>query len=315
MPPTVSILMSVYNSSAYIGEAIESMLGQTFADFEFIIVDDGSTDASVDIVRQYASADKRLHHIILPENVGLASALNHGLASASGQYIARMDSDDMSLPDRLAQQVRYLDNHSEVGVLGSRMQVVDKNKKPLFVYEVPTEHSVIVWNIFFGRTFAHPSVMMRRELLQSVNGYNDSLSVAQDVDLWARLVGLTLFANLPDQLLLYRTHERATSVDKAEQQNIVLRDVSKHLLQTLWGEVSDDTVRRFFNVRSGKSEFVMKELEHVTAEMTQLIRSLLDAGWIREDEVPLLVAEMERRTNLAEPRRRKFWKFWRDNNN
>ena len=315
MSPKVSVLMSVYNSELYLAEAIESILSQSFTDFEFIIVDDGSTDESNKIIQDYAGADKRIRHVTLSENHGLAGALNHGLSLANGTYIARMDSDDISLPTRFQQQIAFIDNNPEVGVLGSRMQVVNKDKQLLFDYDVPLAHSLIVWNLFFGRTFAHPSVMMRRDVLQSVNGYNATLNAAQDVDLWARLVGLTKFSNLPDKLVTYRTHDRATSVSKAEQQNTILRETSKKLLNTVWGDdVSDETVTRFFNVRSGKSQFVMSELETVTMEMTRLARSLLDADWIIEDEMPLIVAEMERRINLAKPQQRKFWNFWRDRN-
>lgn len=315
MSPMISVLMSVYNSEAYLAEAIESILSQTFSDFEFIIVDDGSTDDSNTIIQSYANADARIRPFQLEQNQGLASALNYGLEQATGQYIARMDSDDISLPTRFEQQVDFMEKNPDVGVLGSWMQVVNQDKKPLFDYEVPRVHSLIVWNIFFGRTFAHPSVLMRRDLIQSVGGYNANLTVAQDVDLWARLVGLTKFQNLPGKLLTYRTHDSATSVGKAEQQNAVLRDTSMHLLNTLWDDASDETVQRFFKVRSGKSQFEMNELETVTVEMTRLARSLLDAGWIIEDEMPLIVAEMERRINLAEPRKRQSWKFWKDRKN
>jgi len=315
MLPAISILMSVYNSEDYLSESIDSMLEQSFTDFEFIIVDDGSTDNSANIIQRYVNADSRIVPVMLGENRGLAGALNHGLAFAKGEYIARMDSDDISMPERLEKQINYLKDNPDIGVLGSRMQVINVDKNPLFTYDVPLAHSLIVWNLFFGRTFAHPSVMIRRDLLESVNGYNTNLTVAQDVDLWARLIGLATFRNLPDKLMLYRTHDRATSVGKAEQQNIVLRNTSKHLLSTLWGEVSDETVERFFNVRSGKSQFSMRELEYVTADMTRLSLSLLEAGWIIEDEVPLIISEMERRLNLEEPRRKKFWKFWRDRKN
>ncbi len=311
MPPTISVLMSVYNGELYLAEAIESILEQSFTNFEFIIVDDGSTDDSIEIIEQYAEADKRIRTVFLNENRGLANALNYGLAHAEGQYIARMDSDDISLPTRFEQQINYLEEHPHIGLLGSRMQVVDKRKTPLFEFDVPLEHSLIVWNIFFGRTFAHPSVMIRREIIESVKGYNASLTAAQDVDLWARLVGLTTFCNLQDKLVIYRTHDRATSVGKAEQQNKVLQDTARNLLMTLWGDVSDDTVERFFHVRSGQSQFSMRELEIITAEMTRLAKSLLDTGWIVDDEMPLIVSEMERRINLAEPRRRKFWDLWR----
>lgn len=314
MPPKISVLMSVYNSELYLAEAIDSILSQTFTDFEFIIVDDGSTDESGRILATYTKQDPRIRLLTLPENGGLANALNCGLDVTQGQFIARMDSDDISLPMRFEKQVEFLGHHPDVGVLGSRMQVVDQDKHPLFDFDVPLTHGLIVWNMFFGRTFAHPSVMIRRDVLQSVGGYNADLMTAQDVDLWARLVGLTQFHNLPDKLMIYRTHQVATSVSKAEQQNVVLRDTSKMLLEKLWGRAFDDTVQRFFNVRSGKSQFLQNELDTVMEEMMRLAQSLLSIGWITDDDMPVILAEIDRRVNLAEPQKRKFWKFWQNYN-
>lgn len=314
MSPKVSIVMSVYNGEVYVAESINSMLNQTFADFEFIILDDGSTDATLGIIQEFAKHDDRIQIIKLDTNMGLAAALNRGIAVAQGQYIARMDADDVSLPERLQKQVDFLDAHPDVGVVGTQMQVVDQDKKPLFKFVVPQQHSLIVWNIFFGRTFAHPSVLMRRDAVNKVGGYDATLPVAQDIDLWSQLVGQVKFANLADSLMLYRTHERATSVSRSEQQRTILAATSKRLLTTLWGEVSDATIDDFLRVRSGQSKFTLPEMEHMSALMTRLTRSLLDVGWIESDEVPLLLDEMKRRLNYAPPDKKGFldrWLRWR----
>jgi GT2 family glycosyltransferase len=310
MSVQVSIVMSVFDGEAYLGEAIESMLHQAFTDFEFIIVDDGSTDMSAEIVQTYAKQDSRIRLIKLNENMGLASALNHGMKQATGQYIARMDSDDICQSSRLQQQVYYLEAHPEVGVLGSRMQVVDKDKKPLFAFDVPQQHSMIVWNLFFGRAFAHPSVMMRRDLLVQVGGYDETISTAQDVDLWSRLVGQGRFANLPEQLLLYRTHQKATSIQKAQQQNAVLHTTLKRLLMQLWGDDdTDDIVARFLKIRSGKPQFTQDEYEQVKIDMRRLAESTLNNEWILPDEKPLIDADMKRLFDLAKPHNN-FWDRW-----
>lgn len=307
MPPKVSIIMSVYNGETYLAEAIDSMLEQTFTDFEFIIVDDGSTDHSTEIIADYAKHDSRVQLLSLEENTGLATALNYGIEQAMGTYIARMDCDDVSLPTRLQQQVDYMETHPNVIVLGSQMQVVDHQKNPLFLFEVPHEHSLIIWNLFFGRTLAHPSVMMRRDVLEKVGGYDATVPVAQDVDLWARLVGQGRFANLPDELLLYRTHEQATSVKKAEQQNAVLHTTLKRLLGQLWGDVLDSTVQNFLRIRSGNPQFSPEEYERVVIDLRRLAVSLHEKGWTLPDEQPLIERAMNRLLKTTKPNRKRLW--------
>ena len=302
MSPKVSVVMSVFDGEAYLAEAIDSILHQTFEDFEFIIVNDGSRDASSEIIQEYAEQDTRIQVISMNQNVGLSRALNMGIEQAQGQYIARMDSDDNSLPSRLQQQVNYLDNHPEVGVLGSRMQVVDESKRPLFTFDVPLEHSMIVWNLFFGWTFAHPSIIIRSDELAQVGRYDETITVAQDVDLWSRLVGQTRFANLPDELLLYRSHKKSTSIEKAEHQNVILHTTLKRLLMQLWGNVSEETVSRFLQIRTGKPNFMKAEFERVKVDMRRLAESLQEVGWILPNERRLIKVDMQRLLDIAQPK-------------
>ncbi len=310
MTPMVSVVMSVNNGEAYLAEAIDSILRQIFTDFEFIIVDDGSTDTSADIMR--AQTDSRIRLITIDKNVGLAGALNLGINHARGQYIARMDCDDISQPSRLQQQVDYLNVHPQVCVLGSRMQVVDADKHPIFDFDVPLPHSLIVWNLFFGRTFAHPSVMIRRDVLMQVGGYDESISTAQDVDLWSRLIGQGRFANLPDQLLLYRSHQNATSIQKSQQQKSVLNQTLKNLLVQLWGDGDyDETVSRFLQIRSGKLTFAQSEYKDVAINMKRLAESMLAKGWILSEEKDLIDAEIRRLIDLTKPQSNRFWNRWR----
>lgn len=308
--PKVSVVMSVYNSETYLDEAIESILRQTFGDFEFIIVDDGSTDASVSIVERYSQTDSRIRFFKLGENRGLSVALNHGIEQVHGDYIARMDSDDISFPSRFERQIHYLEHHPNVGVLGGQMQVIDVDKKPLFVFEVPQVHGLIVWNLFFGRTFAHPTVMMRRGLLEKVGGYDANVPVAQDIDLWSRMIGEAQFANLSDELMLYRTHHQATSIQKTEQQKIVLFETVQRLLKQLWHDVSNEIVIRFLKVRSGQSQFGEQELKELTSDATRLLDSMLEMSWIAEDDRYLILEDMERRFNLFQPRKTSRWRRW-----
>ena len=201
--PPVSVVMPVYNSAHVVADAVESILHQTFGDFEFIIVDDGSTDSTEEILREYAALDGRIK-LYNQENCGLIASLNRYCRVANGKYIARMDADDISLPARLEKQFRYLEAHSEVGVLGTWIQDVDSNRTPIIEWPVPADPVVVRWFLFFGNCIAHPSVMMRRELLDRLGYYRPSAIHVEDYDLWIRAAEVTGLANLPEVLVQYR---------------------------------------------------------------------------------------------------------------
>lgn len=200
-------------------ESIDSILCQSFSDFEFLIVDDGSSDRSLSILENYK--DKRLRIIRNGSNKGLAYSLNVAVRQAKGDLLARMDADDISMPDRFARQSSYLSEHPDVGVLGSRMEIIDATGKLTGHYDVPLTHNAIAWRLLLGNPMAHPSVMIRRNLLESFGGYNEQVPMSQDKELWARLINLTRFANLPDRLVRYRRHQGAVWVRRPNKgQNI-----------------------------------------------------------------------------------------------
>ncbi len=204
--PTVSVLMPVYNARRYVAEAVESILAQTFDDFELLIVDDGSTDRSLNILKKYASMDARIHLVSRP-NTGYVVALNEMIKRAQGEFIARMDADDISLPDRFKKQVEFLRNHPRVGVVGGAYELIDDRGRLLTIRRLFNDNARIQDRLLSGDThLAHPSVMMRRSLLQQVGGYDASLMPTEDLDLWLRLGEITELANLPDILIRYREH-------------------------------------------------------------------------------------------------------------
>jgi len=307
MPPKVSVIMPVYNREAYVSESIASILDQTFKDFEFIIVDDGSTDRSNEIIQEYAQQDSRIQLISLDKNVGIARGTNHALERVSGQYIALMDSDDISMVSRLKCQVDYLDAHPEVGVLGSRMQVVDQNKAPLFIFDVPQQHSLIVWNLFFGRTFGNPSVMMRADNQILETGYSHAFVPSHDIDLWAKMAGQVRFANLSDILVSYRTHENSISIQKVEQKTAGLKSILNRTLRELWGDdASEQTVARFIKIRSGKPQFTKDEYKQVKTDLHRLAKSMLAKGWILPEENNLVDTDIKRLLVLSKPQSKGF---------
>ena len=204
--PEVSVIMSVFNDGENLVKSIDSILKQTFTNFEFIIINDGSTDLTSDILTAYKNNDVRIK-VIQQNNKGLASSLNTGINNSKAQLIARMDSDDVSLPERLEKQVAYLKQHSEVDILGSAAYLVSKQGDKLGVMQLPNEHNSLVNIMHKASPFIHPSVMMRRKAVLAVGGYREYLKRAQDYELWSRLFHRCRFHNLQEPLLIYTVGE------------------------------------------------------------------------------------------------------------
>lgn len=202
--PRLSVAMSVYNNAPFLAEAIDSILGQTFADFEFLIVDDGSTDGSGAIIDAYAARDSRIRPI-RQANQGLVASLNRTIAQARGALIARMDGDDVSLPPRFERQVAFLDAHPGYGVAGTWSPTIDEAGRRLeHTEEHPSTHEAFLAGMERGPPLCHPSVMMRRDLVREVGCYRAAFAHCEDYDLWLRLSERTRLCSIPEQLLLYR---------------------------------------------------------------------------------------------------------------
>lgn len=221
--PRVSVLMPVYNRKEYVRAAVESVLGQTYGEFEFVIVNDGSTDGAGEILREYAAADERIV-LLEQENQGYTRALNRGLGVARGEYIARMDSDDVCLPERLEMQVKHLDEHPEVAAVGGDGWAVDEDGALL--YPMPTEKQheeidAIMAGQRLGslRPLIHPAVTMRRSAVESIGGYRPEFEPAEDRDLFLRLAEVGRLANVDAVVLHYRVHTASASIGRAERQH------------------------------------------------------------------------------------------------
>lgn len=210
--PKISVLMPVYNGDDYVGLAIQSILDQTFKDFEFIIVDDCSTDKSWKIIKKYAAADKRIIIIRNKKNLRATKTLNRGLWQAFGKYVARMDADDWSYPDRLQKQFNFMENHPKVGVSGGSIEICDRSLKVLNVRRYPLNDTLARKIIFRYSPFAHPATIWRRSLLNEVGGYNENIPLTQDYELYFRIGKICKFGNLSDVLLKLRTHDDSSSI-------------------------------------------------------------------------------------------------------
>ncbi|PSF36748.1 glycosyltransferase family 2 protein [Aphanothece hegewaldii CCALA 016] len=216
MNPEITILMSVYNEEEYLQKAINSILNQTFTNFEFIIIDDGSIDDSLKDIRSFS--DTRIKVISNKKNLGLADSLNKGITLATGKYIARMDADDIAHSNRLAIQFNFLEKHPEVGILGSFCQLFDDKSDKIGVFLVPIFDLAIRWTSLLNCPFAHPSVMMRRHLLIEHNlRYDGQFKATEDYNLWTELLKYTKSFNLNYPLVRYRLRNGITNSKRQQQ--------------------------------------------------------------------------------------------------
>lgn len=230
--PRVSVLMSVYNGARYLREAVDSILGQSFGDFEFIIVDDGSSDETPAILDSYA--DPRIVRLHNETNIGLTRSLNKGLAAARGEYVARQDADDISLPERLAKQVAYLDTHPQIALVGSAYREVYEDGRPERPVSVPLAPVEIRQQLLYQHCFCHGAVLMRRAALAQVGGYDERFVVAQDRDLWLRLADNHQLANLTDEMYRLRMSSRSvTGKARARQRQAARQAVIEALTRGL----------------------------------------------------------------------------------
>lgn len=234
--PLVTVLMPVYNGAPYVGVAIDSILRQSLTDFEFLIIDDGSTDGSADIVRTFA--DHRIRLLVHTENLGLIATLNHGLAIAKGKYVARMDCDDISLPQRLEKQCAFMDMHPEFGICGTWVKTFGGAKDVTICF--PTEPNKIRCITFFNSCISHPSIMIRLVAFKQ-NGisYNPLYRHAEDYALWVEAMRHFPVANMGEVLHLYRQHPGQVTVQHLEIQTRTILNIRRELLTDLGVEPTD----------------------------------------------------------------------------
>ncbi len=204
--PAVSIVMAAYNGEGTIGRALDSIIEQTFTDWELIVIDDGSTDATANVVQGYAARDPRIRLFRNESNLELSASLNKGIGLARADLIARADDDDINLPQRLERQVAYMQEHNETDVLGTAAYLLDETGQRVSVFMHPTTHAELKNLPFLKIQFFHPSVMIRRSFFDKVGLYDPGYPNAEDKELWLR--GLSAgchYANLPEPLIEYST--------------------------------------------------------------------------------------------------------------
>ena len=228
--PLISVCLPVYNVERYVAEAVESILGQTLADFEFLILDDGSTDGSLEILRRYADRDPRIRLTSQP-NKGLVASLNELIDLARGEFIARMDGDDISSPERFRRQVNYLRAHPECVLVGSRVRLIDPEGDPLCDWCTIQEHEALESTFLRAElvtVVSHPAIMMRRDAVLAIGKYRP-FEVIEDVNLFLRLSENGRIANVPEALLKYRIH--ASNISKTPSYHEAINRVFGQIVQ------------------------------------------------------------------------------------
>jgi glycosyltransferase involved in cell wall biosynthesis len=228
--PLVSVLMCVFNAENYLDEAIESILQQTFSDFEFIILDDGSKDNSLKIIQKHAARDRRIR-VISRENRGIIPSRNELLAESKGEYVAVMDADDIALPNRFNLQVQYLRSHQEVLGVGGNYHVIDSKGRFLTTFSLPETNDEIQKMMLVGHTaILHPTSMFRSNAIKAIGGYDPDYHLVEDLDLWLRLGEKGQIANLNVPVLKYRLHGNSIS----EQNGLQQRDNDRKACEAAW---------------------------------------------------------------------------------
>lgn len=237
--PKVSILMPVYNGETYLKNSVDSILNQTFTDFEYILIDDGSTDSTWLILSEYANRDERIKLFKNEVNLGLVKSLNKGLHLARGEHIARQDADDVALPERLELQTRFLESHPEVGGLGTSVEIIDERGKTVRKEILPEDRDSLQGLLLVNNFMHHSTMMVRRSLMEVLGGYDESMLHAEDYDLWWRLSCISDLATLPDTLVKRRLDNspRISKVYREQQLETGLRISFQAVLHRL-GESS-----------------------------------------------------------------------------
>jgi glycosyltransferase involved in cell wall biosynthesis len=254
LPPKISVLMPVFNCALYVKEAIESILNQTYTDFEFLIIDDCSTDATLQICKSFH--DERIVIVEKENNSGYTNSLNYGLSTAQGKYIARMDGDDISFPTRFEKQLAFMEANEDVALCGTNFSIIGNDG---FI-NLPQFHEDIKISLLSGNCIVHPSVMLRKSTIDRHNfNYNLNMEPAEDYDFWVRLLLIGKLYNIQESLLLYRVHEGQVSNRRSSNQVEIAHLIRFKLMTCLSPIVNDDQKRIYIKAIGNEEKLNFEE--------------------------------------------------------
>ncbi|MBI9073494.1 MAG: glycosyltransferase [Melioribacteraceae bacterium] len=256
--PDISVIMPVYNSELYLKEAIDSILNQTFQNFEFIIVDDGSEDNSKKIIKSYK--DDRIR-FFEREHLGIVNQLNFGIKKARGKYIARMDSDDLSLSNRLEKQFEYLQKFPNVKLVGTDIKIINEDSKEIYIRNYPKTAAEIEYQMPIYSAFCHPAIMIEKKTIISFNGYDEKLESAEDHILFLQMLENSIeMRNLSMTLLKYRIHMKSVTSKFNNVQNDLSYSYGKKYLEKKLNNATTDKEKLSLLVRLGLLEYYRGEM-------------------------------------------------------
>jgi glycosyltransferase involved in cell wall biosynthesis len=261
--PKISVLMSVHNGAKYLKESIKSILNQTFSDFEFIIVNDASTDNSLEIIKSFS--DSRIVILNNPENLGLTKSLNIGLKQASGKYIARLDADDLSFPDRLEKQLSFMEKNIDISLIGSWAKIIDNKGQFIKNNYSSSDSNFLKFQIsFIKNPLIHSSIFFKKEILKEIKQYDENFIYAQDFSFYSKVIKRYKISVIPQTLIEYRNHAEAIShipnkleIQRKNAKKIIFKNINFYC-QLDWKNFS----------------FLYKALNRQKISLTILIKSL-----------------------------------------
>ena len=286
----ITVLMTVRNGEPYVEEAVRSILGQTFEDFRFLILDNASTDGTRQIIR--GLRDSRIELIELDKDIGQTNALNRGLALIDSPYVARIDADDIAYPSRVERQMDFLVGNPEVALLGTWWELTDPQGRIMFRCSQPAEHTEIMKGMLFGNPFSHTTVVYRKQAVMACGGYDTTFRAAQDYDLWWRLALGHKVGNLPEYLMRVRIHPEQASRSFA---NEIPRELFQIVRRALEHPDFPKEIRRFARRARGYADLKyaagISESGHICEAFVWLVR-----GVVRD---PSLLWESGAGTNIG----------------
>ncbi|MBT7823158.1 MAG: glycosyltransferase [Candidatus Marinimicrobia bacterium] len=255
--PKISVVMPVYNSSHFLKDSINSILTQSFSNFEFIIINDGSTDNSLELINSFQHKDERII-VINQKHQGITKSLNTGIQICQGEFIVRMDADDIAFDTRLKQQLDFIKKHPDIDIVGSQIVVInEKNKIIKEIKNLPLDDTLIKWDLIFGTPLLHPTLLIRKTVFNKFGIFNDQFAYGQDLLMWRRIAKNIKFANLPDKLMKIRHSETSYEVDKVKCQKSIRISTLNQYLKNVCGinfrQIKEKQLNDFFI--SGKPVF------------------------------------------------------------
>jgi len=258
MNRVISVIMPVFNCEVYLRDAIESVLNQTFTSFEFIIINDGSTDNSKAIIKSYS--DSRIVYVENESNIGLIASLNKAILIARGTYIARMDADDISLPNRFLKQFEFLEANPNHVIVGSSAIFIDCDSNFVSEMTMPSNHELIKTLLFFNNTFVHTSIMGQTRVFKEFM-YSSDYYLAEDYFLWSQISEKYRLANISDPLVKYRIHQESVSIKKRNEQEKCVKKIYNYHLSSLGIKTNENILNFHYDLISNLLNLSTEEKE------------------------------------------------------